>query len=567
MSAWWPVGRIRRFWRTVIRGAQQFAYVGYYSLREGRETTRFEPFTERQGAAEKIATLPRRRRELDVIEPWEVSGSELEADVVIVGSGAGGAILAYRLAEAGRRVLVLERGPHVRPSQITEDEMEMFAKLYKDGALSFSRDFEFQVAQGQCVGGSTMVNNAVCIEPSDATKSEWKDLVPDLDVKELNDAFAEVEDFLHVGEQPDDVRTDAAKKLTAGLENSDLRPVDRVHANIAGCFGCGYCNSGCPYGKKLSMLDSVLRWGQQKFGPRLRIISECDARRIEHRRGRASAVKCRLSDGRSVRVSARQAVIVSAGAIASSRLLQRSFIAFWQAGKGLTFNLRTALAARFPTPVRSWAGLQMTDSYRRDGNTRWMIESWSVPVVSQALAMPGWFCDHEQNMRDLEHIGWAGVLVGAETEGRVLRLPMPWSTTEFEFEPKGRDLTALKEAFQTAAEALFTADATEVMVSTQHRLTVSRNGGSPKEAAQKLRDELDMLNLGSSHPQGGNSMSDGPASGVVDADCRVHGYTNLYVCDASVFPTSVTVNPQLTVMALAQYAANRMLGTARNGPS
>jgi choline dehydrogenase-like flavoprotein len=122
---------------------------------------------------------------------------------------------------------------------------------------------------------------------------------------------------------------------------------------------------------------------------------------------------------------------------------------------------------------------------------------------------------------------------------------------------------------------LFTAYATEVMVSTQHRLTVSRNGGSPKEAAQKLRDELDalvddssdMLNLGSSHPQGGNSMSDGPASGVVDADCRVHGYTNLYVCDASVFPTSVTVNPQLTVMALAQYAANRMLGTARNGPS
>lgn len=104
-------------------------------------------------------------------------------------------------------------------------------------------------------------------------------------------------------------------------------------------------------------------------------------------------------------------------------------------------------------------------------------------------------------------------------------------------------------------------------MSTHHRLAVSRNGSDPKDAARKVRecldrlvdDSSDMLNLGSSHPQGGNPMSDGPESGVVDADCRVHGYSNLYVCDASVFPTSVTVNPQLTVMALAEYTARRML--------
>lgn len=73
-----------------------------------------------------------------------------------------------------------------------------------------------------------------------------------------------------------------------------------------------------------------------------------------------------------------------------------------------------------------------------------------------------------------------------------------------------------------------------------------------------------LLNLGSSHPQGGNPMS---GEGVVDADCRVHGYRNLYVCDASVFPTSVTVNPQLTVMALTEYASRRMLAEAANGRS
>jgi choline dehydrogenase-like flavoprotein len=202
-----------------------------------------------------------------------------------------------------------------------------------------------------------------------------------------------------------------------------------------------------------------------------------------------------------------------------------------------------------------------------------MIESWSVPVVSQALAMPGWFGDHEENMANLALIGWAGVLVGAETRGRVRRLPPPWASDEFDFTPREPDLTALKDAFQTAAEALFQANAEKVMVSTQQRLVVSRNG-NPAAAAAKLRDRLDelvdessdMLNLGSSHPQGGNSMSSGPESGVVDADCRVHGHQNLYVCDASVFPTSVTVNPQLTVMALAQYAAKRMLGAGKARP-
>jgi choline dehydrogenase-like flavoprotein len=173
-------------------------------------------------------------------------------------------------------------------------------------------------------------------------------------------------------------------------------------------------------------------------------------------------------------------------------------------------------------------------------------------------------------MKDLPRIGWAGVLVGAQTKGRVRR-PLPWDDSEFEFKPTGADLTQLKNALEAGAEALFAGGAEEVMVSTHRRLAVSRNGGGPKDAAREFRDRLDsffddssdMLNLGSSHPQGGNPMSEDPGEGVVDADCRVHGYRNLYVCDASVFPTSVTVNPQLTVMALAEYAARRMLaGTA-----
>ncbi|HSI81915.1 MAG TPA: GMC family oxidoreductase [Solirubrobacterales bacterium] len=570
MAAPWPLGPLRKGVRMLIRSTQQFAYSGYYSQREGWETTGFRPFSERDGAAEAIAAAKRERPGLDVTEPWQVGGRELWTDVVVVGSGAAGAILAYRLAQAGHHVVVLERGPHIRPSQMTEDEMEMFAKLYSDGALQLSRDFQFQVTTGRCVGGSTTVNNGVCIDPPATVLDGWRRRAPGLDLAELDRAFARVRRLLGVQEQPEEVRAEAAKRLASGLERTG-GGVERAAANIDGCLGCGYCNSGCAYGKKLSMLDSVLLWGQQRYGDRLKIISECEARRIIGRHGRAVGVKCRLSDGRRLRVNARERVIVSAGAIASSRLLQRSLIGGRNSGKGLTFNIRSAIAARYPNAVDSWAGLQITDARLPDGDKRWMVESWSAPVVSQAAAMPGWFGDHERNMRDLRRIGWAGVLVGAQAPGRVRRLPLPWNDTEFKFKPGAEtDMTALKEAFEAAAEALFEAGAEEVMVPTHRRLVVRRDGATPQEAARELRrhldwlvdDSSDMLNMSSAHPQGGNSISDGPKSGVVDADCRVHGYRNLYVCDASVFPTSITVNPQLTVMALAEYAAERMLARA-----
>jgi choline dehydrogenase-like flavoprotein len=567
-----PLGGLRRTVRTVIRGTQQMAYVGYYSNPIAQESIGFEPFSKRQGSAEKIAGTDPDRPGLRVTEPWQISGREMDADAVVVGSGAAGAILAYRLAEAGRHVVVLERGPHVAPTQMTEDEMEMFARLYSDGALQLSSDFEFQATQGRCVGGSTTVNNAVCLEPSEPTKQEWARRVEGLRLDELERAFSDVRVFMHVNEQPRRLVTRAAEALVEGLRagGHEAKP---VHANTENCIGCGYCNSGCAYGAKLSMLDSVLLWGQQRFGDRLKVVSECEARKIVSRQGHARAVKCRLSDGRRLRVNART-VVVSAGAIASSRLLQRSRIGGRAAGRGLTFNIRTAVAARFSQDVRSAYGLQMTDYFRPHPKTPWMLESWAVPAMSTALAMPGWFDDHERYMADFPKIGWAGVLVGATTEGKVHRRPFLHGNTEFEFEPNDRDTRALKDAFTMAGEALFGGGAEEVMVSAHRTLAVKRDGKSPRQAAAELRKEVaevirdrgDVLNLGSSHPQGGNAMSTDAKHGVVDGDCRVHGFDNLFVCDASVFPTVVTVNPQLTVMALAEYAARRMLGKS-GGPS
>src|SRR5262249_22546304 len=155
-------------------------------------------------------------------DPAEIAGEELSGDVVIVGTGAGGATLAYELARRGREVLLLERGAHVDPRDFTENEATQLSNLYADGALTLSKDYDFQVCQGMCVGGSTVVNNAVCFDLPEPVLERWLDpagLNAGLDPERLRAAFAYVRSFLHVAEVgPPQILNPGARRVVAGLK-------------------------------------------------------------------------------------------------------------------------------------------------------------------------------------------------------------------------------------------------------------------------------------------------------------------------------------------------------------
>jgi hypothetical protein len=171
-------GLIRNAIESMIRAAQQMVYVGYYGDPRGASSAGYRPFSKRDGYEEAMARVPRLRPRLEVTTPSELDSDTMHADVVVVGSGAAGAILAYELAERGRDVVVLERGPHVDPSEFTEDEKIQISTLYRDGALQLSKDFRFSVLQGMCVGGSTVVNNAICFDlPERVLPPGWHVLV------------------------------------------------------------------------------------------------------------------------------------------------------------------------------------------------------------------------------------------------------------------------------------------------------------------------------------------------------------------------------------------------------
>jgi choline dehydrogenase-like flavoprotein len=166
--------------------------------------------------------------------------------------------------------------------------------------------------------------------------------------------------------------------------------------------------------------------------------------------------------------------------------------------------------------------------------------------------MPGWFSDHFNNMRRYTHLSCIGVVVGSQSNATV-RPGFRGKGMKLDYEPADADLKLLIKGTKLAARIHFASGALRVMPMT-FRSTSYSSLEQVDELDDIVRDNTD-IGLHTSHPQGGNAVSRDRAKGVVDERFRIHGAENVYVCDASVFPSSVTVNPQLTVMAVADYAA------------
>jgi hypothetical protein len=231
-------------------------------------------------------------------------------------------------------------------------------------------------------------------------------------------------------------------------------------------------------------------------------------------------------------------------------------------GQGFCCNMGAPLTAEFEQKLDSFAGLQISHYGVPKPRTgpAYVYESWFNPPVAQALNMPGWFERHFHNMSRYDHLMAVGVLVGTASSGRVARALT--GGPGINFTPQPRDLATLATGLNQLADILFEAGAKRVMLNTWSGKDDFANDLADEQAAKRRRERFseicadpDYIALGTGHPQGGNPISSTPNRGVVDNSFRVHGYRDLYVCDASVFPTSLTVNPQLTVMSLAHYAA------------
>jgi choline dehydrogenase-like flavoprotein len=532
---------LRPYMQGAIRTGAQMSYLGYYSDPDTHRAIGYERFVERPGghAPGPLPEPPLRTLRTPPRTPY---------DTIVVGSGAAGSVLAYRYAESGRSVLVVERGPHADPRDFTEDEIDQYLYLYNEGALELATDFYMQVLQGMCVGGGTTINNALCLAPPAEVLDDWAGR--GLDRPGLEEAIGQIRTWLSVTPIPDRTRTRAAERFAAAVRDLGLPgELERMEANITDrCAATGYCNIGCAYGGKKAALDFILP-SAQRLGHRLDVLPDAEVQEILRVGDRATGVVGRHGGERFALMA--DEIVVAAGPIASSYLLQRSGIGGDQVGEGLHFNINSPLTADFhPEEVIAFDGIQMSDAYVAPGAPPpYLVETWFNPPATQALATPGWFGEHFENMSRYRNLACAGVLVGTTCPGRV----KPGSDgPEIEYEASDADMDSMIAGLKDAGRIWLHAGAARVMPATfafnEYRTVKSLDA---IESAVKERGDLFMT---SAHPQGGNALGT-----VVDQDFRVRGLANVYLCDASVFPTSVHVNPQLTVMGMAQYAAGRLL--------
>ena len=543
---------------------------GYYGDADTFKSVHYIPPTERPKYDGKL-----KERGLDPVRLHVPSGSVVDADVCVIGSGAGGAVAAYHAALAGRDVVLVEEGPYLHGmDEISHDEGEMSAKLYKEGGLQTTLDLTMGIQQGKCLGGSAFINNAICFRLGDEDLSpgrddllaQWEALGARIDKDKLAHSFGEVETMIKVRplrdtQEPGLPPIDGAnaQKLLNGWETlvaAGMAPADLKYGlfkkNYELCLGCGSCVLACRYERKLSMVETYL---PKAAAAGARIIVGCHARKIETNGRPVTGVRCKLKDGSDLLIRAKK-VVVSGGAIGSSVLLMRSGLGK-NVGSRFSFNANTPMMARFPEPVDAFDGVQM-GAYI-DGRD-FMLESWYGSPFAYSAIVPGWFGEHFKRMQAYNRYACAGVLVGTEHNGRVKRTaffrdllgPVKYTMTP-------DDLESLKRGMAQLALVYFAAGA-EVVLPTSFTLNLEMKAADFKGKPDAIKAFIDKhvrrpddLNLNSAHPQGGNPMSDDEGLGVVDSSFRVHGHDGLFVCDASVFPTSLGINPQLTIMAMADY--------------
>jgi choline dehydrogenase-like flavoprotein len=513
-------------------------------------------------------------------------------DVVIAGSGPAGSVLAHRLTAQGRSVLVLEEGAYVPERDIDADELLWTARLYKRSALQRANEPRsvldtqipgFQVLQGGCVGGGGVVNNAVCFRLEPRRLRDWRAIGFPIDADTLDAGYDAIAHDLSIGPVSATARKlnpafrylegtigpvrvpDAGAPTSPGLWEC-LVNLEPAAGADHGCLGLGLCNVGCGSERKRNALQVHLR---EAAAGDLTIVPFARATQFETNASgtRVDGLVVTLRDGRSVTVRGREYVL-ACGPIGSSEVLLRtpglqSRIRGGQlpVGRRFSANVGSPLFAVIDEEVNRSPGLQIGHAYvPPDGNAGFVLETWYNPPAGNAAAMPGYMDVHHERMKLFARTVSAAPLVGTRPVGRIglrdghVTIDLPIEAPEIDAIAAGLGLLA----------GAFLAGGAHACIGAVGWGFEMRE---PDDVG-RFRDELHalarnprhrhLLRFGTGHPQGGNAMSEDPAIGVVGAGFRVRGVDNLRVCDGSIFPDSARVNPQWTILALADRCAEAM---------
>ncbi len=495
---------------------------------------------------------------------------ELACDVVIVGSGPGGAVTAATLAKQGKSVVVLEEGGYYLKERFRLREDEAFPQLYQDGAQRTTKDLAVTILQGKAVGGGTVVNWTTCFRTPDDVVDHWrvKHAVSGFTQQDLVPFFEAAERRLSITEVPEagvnrnnGTLRDGCKKL--GIETA------LVKRNVVNCAMTGGCGLGCPVDAKQSMTITYL---PDAMNAGAMIVSRCRATRVLLDGTRAVGVEGDLLDadgvaktGVKLRVKA-GTVIVASGAIGSPALLMRSGVPDLHdvLGKRTFLHPVVVSASQFADPVLGWYGPpQSVASHafaHRGDEVGFFLEATPVYTVLAATTLPGFGKLANDTLRGAPHFAahLAITIDGFHEDVIGGRVGVHPSGAPFlDYPIADRQWRALLEGQKVLAKIALAAGALRVFTMHDPPVTITNEADIAKiDDAPWVKCKVA---LASAHQMGGCAMSEDPKLGVVrSSDLRHHQIEGLHVVDGSVFPTSLGVNPQLSIFGLAGLMSSRI---------
>jgi len=502
---------------------------------------------------------------------------ELDADVAIIGSGAGGGVTAEILAQAGLKVVIVEEGPLASSTDFRMREREAYPHLYQESAGRQTLDKAITILQGRCVGGGTTVNWTSSFRTPARTLAHWKDAfgLASMDEVQLAPWFQRMEERLSIAPWP--VAPNANNDLLRrGCEKLGIA-TGAIQRNVKGCRNLGYCGMGCPTNAKQSMLVTTIPAALERGAT---LVQRARVARLVFARDRVVSLEAHGIAGNGaapsafrVRVRARHFVL-AAGAIGSPAVLLRSAAPDPQ----LTLGKRTFLhptvvsAGLMPEKVEGFSGAPQSvysdhflDAQPLDGPAGFKLESAPTHPILVGITLPGFGEEHARWMaafpntqvvvallRDGFHPDSRGGRVVLRSDGSAV---LDYAISPYLWE-------GARRAFLTMAEIQFAAGARTVMPMHEN----ARGTNSWREARAEI-EGLPLKALAtrvmSAHVMGGCAMGREPRSSVVDESGRHHQLANLSVHDASIFPTSVAANPQLSIYATSARLATSLAKSLR----
>lgn len=502
------------------------------------------------------------------------AGPTISADVVVIGSGAGGAVAACRFAEAGREVVIVEDGDYLQAPDFSENEGEMVPRLFADQAMRTTADGSISLLQGGAVGGGSTVNWMLMLRPPEAVLDEWSRMSPGVSLADLAPHLDRVESEVHARMAPGDAHAPSNRAILEGARVLGWR-ARAAMINAKNCVQAGTCSLGCRYDAKQSALLTYL---PRALAAGARLFAGASVERIEvierAQAGATAPTKRVLATVRDAGTGAIRGpltieapvVVLAAGAVGTPVVLQRSGFGGGGVGRYLRLHPTTAVMGHYGHQTYPLAGIPQTslcdEFLQRDahGYGFW-IECPALQPALASAALPGFGAEHHGFMRALASTIAFIVLVrdgagttastGSVRVGRTGRVRIDYRLT-------AADRANLSAGIEAAARLHLAAGAREAI--SVHTPVVRARDAASLPIMRGAPVAPNRVALFSAHVNGTCRLGTDPATSGCAPDGQRHGVRGLYVMDGSLLPTAPGVNPQETIMALASLLSERAIG-------